>query len=175
MEYVAANFPEPTDASLLWSSSRLTVLMPQSVDNSDLRLCKRLTQTDISTLLVLGTFTSIPELPSVWKTCVSSTDPILLPNLVHRKIVHLQQWWVCQPLRKICWAFQRCFWKILSERIPRSSGFLCDLIFFRVEQILCLWITASIVSWFGSSRKFPSAVKSLTVCMPSILKRWCCY
>ena len=76
---LAASFPERADASWILSSIRMTELVAAICDNFEFSSMHAFTQTHISGLLVFGTCTSVPELPSLWKSFVSVIGPILIP------------------------------------------------------------------------------------------------
>ena len=82
LDILCHNFLVPSDVSLLWFSVRMTVLIAaiwRQVWTSSVRA---FAQINISGLLVLGTFTSTPALPSLLKICVSLIGLLLLPRLV---------------------------------------------------------------------------------------------
>ena len=97
------------------------------------------TQTNIAKFSVLGTFTSMPEHPSVSKILTSALAQCCFWDWFFGVDVYTWNWWVCQLLRKVCWALQRGFWLALFEGIARFSSFLRNLPFYTVEGVPCLW------------------------------------
>ena len=95
----AAGCPEHSDVSLLWFSVRMKVSVAaiwRQIWTSPVHA-----HTQISGMLALGTFTSVPAIP-VENHVFLWSDQNCIRAKLFEVIFNLQNWLVCQLLRKVC-------------------------------------------------------------------------
>ena len=116
---------------------------------------------------MLGTFTTMPKLPSLFKVYISLIGPILLQGLILRSN--------CPP-PTLAGLPASPPGTLSTEGIPRSSGFLRHLQFY-TEQVLCLSFRSLFrrlpFLFVGSKkgRKVSLCRRSFAFCTPNILKK----